>query len=275
MIDYCTILFDERERVFFPLHINSLRHYMPGVFNIKVSVRPEDSGAIALCEKFGVEALLHPVYTQSPGKTVHSLPSFDHANRLDLLMKACTSDWVMLSHMDVIWTGNVMQVKSLMTDEYGILGHYPHGSIAVNRKAYGECHAGFWEYRFRGEYWDDVDAHIKRGDAYARPWVRLVGAVPTAEIVEVVIPAVDVGCMLEMEMQSYAYKHHRGAVTEHHQHICFGSYHGRKSVIDSGESVGHWGEGEPMTEGTIATYKEIAGRIREFTDKYAWLNKEE
>ncbi len=263
MIDYCTILFDERERELFPLHINSLRHHSPGM-NIKVSVRPEDSGAIALCEKFGVEALLHPIYTQSPNKTVHSLPSFDHANRLDLLMKACTSDWVILSHMDVIWFGNMMpRIKPFMTDEYGILGTYPHGSIAVNRKAYGECHTGFWHYSFRGEYWPQDGLHP--------PWVRLAGVGPqnNPDITLLVIPAVDVGCMLEIEMQTYAYKHYRGGVTEYHHHIAAGSYHGRADVTDSGEPVGYWGKEGPITEDTIANHKEIADRIKEFTDKYA------
>ena len=55
MIDYCTILFDPRERVLLPLHINSLRHYMPNTFNIKVCVRDDDEESIALCEEYDVE----------------------------------------------------------------------------------------------------------------------------------------------------------------------------------------------------------------------------
>ena len=260
MIDYCTILFDERERVLFPLHINSLRHYMPGVFNIKVSVRPEDSEAIALCEKFGVEALPHPIYTQSPDKSIGNLCSFDHANRLDLLMKASTSDWVFLSHMDIIWIGTMMlYAQPLMTDKYGMLGHYPTGIIAVNRKAYGECHTGFWHYSFNAQYWDD---------GKHPPWVRLIGVGPQpgdnlAPVL--VIPSVDVGCMLEIEMQSYAYRFDRSALMNYH-HIGSGSYHGRGGEGDFDKDV-------PLNEATIATHKAIAENVREILDKFSHFNK--
>lgn len=264
MIDYCTILFDEREHPVFILHINSLRHYMPGVFNIKVSVRPEDSEGIALCERLGVEALPHPVYTQSPGK-VHgtNLASGDHANRLDLLMKACTSDWVVLSHSDVVWNGNMMlRTQPLMTDEYGILGTYPHGSIAVNRKAYGECHSGFWHYSFRAEYWSqDGTPHP--------PWVRLVGVGSFAQdpkCVLLVVPSVDVGCMLEIEMQAYTYKHDRGAVASYY-HVAGGSYHGKGGVADLDKDAA--GNIIPLTEDGKAHHEVIAGRIEKTLADYA------
>ena len=256
MIDYCTILFDERERVLFPLHINSLRHYMPDVFNIKVSVRPEDAEGIALCESFGVEALPHPTYTQSQGRVISNLCSFDHANRMDLLIKASTSDWVMLSHMDIVWLGDMMlHAKPFMTDKYGMLGHYPTGIIAVNRKVYGECHTGFWHYGFSAQY-----------HGGSQPWARLIGIGPQPRdpppvIGErvIVIPSVDVGCMLEIEMQSYAYRFNRSALTNYH-HIGGGSYHGRG------------GEGDfcndPLNEDTIASHKVIAYNVQKALDYY-------
>ncbi len=257
MIDYCTILFDERERVLLPLHINSLRHYMPGVFNIKVSVRPEDAGAIALCEKLGVEALPHPIYTQSQGRVSSNLCSFDHANRMDLLIKACTSDWVMLSHMDIVWLGDVIdQAKSFMTADYGMLGHYPTGIIAVNRKVYGECHTGFWHYGFSAQY-----------HGGSQPWARLIGIgpqpiLPRPVIGErvIVIPSVDVGCMLEIEMQSYAYRFNRSALTNYH-HIGGGSYHGRGGEGDFCK--------DELNEDTIATHKKIAALVQKALVDYA------
>jgi len=252
MIDYCTILFDERERVLFPLHINSLRYHMPGVFNIKVSVRPEDTGAIELCEKFGVEALPHPIYTQSPGKNASNLCSFDHANRLDLLMKASTSDWVFLSHMDIVWLGDMMlQAKPFMTDEYGLLGHYPTGIIAVNRKAYSECHSGFWRYSFYAHYHDDP-----RG-----AWVRLIGIGPQPDNhTRLVVPSVDVGCMVEIEMQSYYYRFNRSILMNYH-HIGGGSYHGRGGEGDFAKHI-------PLSEDTIVSHKAIAENVQRILDKY-------
>lgn len=263
MIDYCITLFDERERVLFPLHINSLRHHMPGVFNIKVSVRPEDAGGIALCENFGVEALPHPIYTQSPGKSAGLyLSSFDLANRLDLLMRACTSDWVMLSHMDIVWVGNMMlRVQPLMTDEYGLLGCYPHGSIAVNRKAYGECHGGFWHYSFEGQYFEGGVPRV----CDRRPWVRLMGMndpqLSNPDGVRVVIPAIDVGVMLEIEMQTYAYKHDRLGVADYH-HIGAGSYHSRGGVADFYKEL-------PMTEEIRDNHKMIADNVQRALIDYA------
>ena len=254
MIDYCTILFDERERVLFPLHINSLRYHMPGVFNIKVSVRPEDTGAIELCEKFGVEALPHPIYTQSPDKNAPNLCSFDHANRMDLLMKASTSDWVFLSHMDIVWLGTMMlQAKPLMTDEYGMIGHYPTGIIAVNRKAYGECHSGFWHYNFCAQYWDD---------GKHPPWVRLIGIGPQPDNLApiLVIPSLDVGCMVEIEMQSYAYRFDRSALVNYH-HIGGGSYHGRGGEGDFSKDI-------PLSEDTIASHKAVAENVQKTLDEY-------
>ena len=274
MIDYCTILFDERERVLFPLHINSLRHYMPGVFNIKVSVRPEDTGAIELCEKFGVEPLLHPVYTQSPGKKLEGYcgarAGFDVANRHDLLMKACTSDWVVLSHMDIVWTSDMIsKIKPYMTDEYGVLGHHPGGCFAVNRKAYGECHAGFWNYSFGGQLWTDAGER--------EPWVRLVGVgpqeivyypeYPKARYSRIPIATVDVGIMLELEMQSYGYRVVREAMHFMLEHIGGGSHHGRGGVADF--------KSEPMSEGEIADHKVVYDNAQAFLDKFAMFKGEE
>uniref|UniRef100_A0A6M3L5P4 Glycosyltransferase n=1 Tax=viral metagenome TaxID=1070528 RepID=A0A6M3L5P4_9ZZZZ len=263
MIDYCTILFDERERDLFPLHINSLRHHMPGVFNIKVSVRPEDTGAIELCEKFGVEALLHPAYTQSPGKKLDQCgarPGFDVANRHDLLMKACTSDWVVLSHMDIVWTSDMIsKIKPYMTDEYGVLGHHPGGCLAVNRKAYGECHAGFWNYSFKGDYYDDP-----RG-----AWIRLAGALqpPDPGGRSVSVATVDVGIMLEIEMQFYTYKVLRGAMHYMLEHIGGGSYHGRNGVADFSN--------EPMTEAGLASHKVVYDNVQAALAKFAMFKGEE
>jgi hypothetical protein len=261
MIDYCTILFDERERVLFPLHINSLRHYMPGVFNIKVSVRPEDTEGIALCERFGVEALLHPVYTQSPGRNIGGFrmclddrAGYDVANRHDLLMKACTSDWVVLSHMDIVWTSDMIsKIKPYMTDEYGALGHYPGGCVAVNRKAYGECHSGFWSYSFKGDYYDDP-----RG-----AWIRLAGALqpPDPGGRSVSVAGVDVGIMLEIEMQFYTYKVLREAMHYMFEHVGGGSYHGRGGVSDF--------KSEPMSEGEIADHKVVYDNVQAFLSKFA------
>jgi len=240
-----------------------LRHHMPGVFNIKVSVRPEDAEGIALCEKFNVEALRHPVYVQSPGKKLNACGAragFDVANRHDLLIKASTSDWVVLSHMDVIWTSDMMpKIKPYMTDEYGVLSHHPGGCLAVNRKAYGECHAGFWNYSFRGDYYDDPRC----------AWLRLAGVfqAPDPGGRNVSIPSVDVGCMLEIEMQSYTYKVLREAMHYCLYHIGGGSYHGIGGVANFFD--------EPMTEAGLACHKVIYDSVQKALTDFAMFKGNE
>jgi len=276
MIDYCTILFDERERVLFPLHINSLRYYMPGMFNIKVSVRPEDTEGIALCESFGVEVLQHPVYIQSPGKAHGLDPSGpDNANRMNLLMETCTSPWVIHSHMDIIWKDNMMlKAEQFMTDEYGVLGHYPHGCMAVNRKAFIECHTGFHKCSFRAQYWDEEDTPHD-------PWVRLVGVNdphpphhnnPRSKIY--VVATVDVGVMIEIAVQNYSYKFNRGVVVDYH-HVCEGSYYGRggRWGVDGDYARDANGSIIPLTEVGKAHHEVIDGRVNDALLKYAMFRE--
>uniref|UniRef100_A0A6M3KTV3 Glycosyltransferase n=1 Tax=viral metagenome TaxID=1070528 RepID=A0A6M3KTV3_9ZZZZ len=260
MIDYCTILFDERERVLLPLHINSLRHYAPDTFNIKVSVRPEDTESIELCEKFGLEVLPHPIYTQLHATLDYKgyrHSGYDTANRLGKLMESCTSDWVVLSHLDIVWLGHplnnsgqpgLLPIKHLMTDEYGALGIYPHGSMALNRKAYNGCHCGFWPLNLAGKHytigndsWVDVAGYDEIGKGEGPNWKLIV------------MNGIDVGMLLKVEIQSYGYKFYRPGPTMYF-HVAGAAYHGPGGT--------HPGDKRELTEGDIAVYKEIDARIQ-------------
>ncbi len=217
MIDYCTIIFDERERVLLPLHVNSLRHYMPDLFNIKVSICPDDFETAELCKQLKVEALLHPTYIQTSYPPGSPRAGFDNANRLNKLVESCSSDWVVCSHSDIVWTGDMMKsINPLMNDEAGMLGIWPHGTVVINRRAYNACHFYFWP----------ISGFFGRMAGTA---IRLVGLQErTGGDLKVV--GVDVGMMLKMEMQIYNYKFDPVGPSPFYFHIGTGSYH---------SSVGH------------------------------------
>lgn len=226
-IDYCTILVSEAERDLLPLHINSALHYLGDGFNFKVSVKPDDTDTIKLCEKLNLEALPHPTYTQMLAHPGLRQAGFDCANRMDQLMKACTLDWVILSHLDIIWKQDAMQeLRPLMTDEYGIIGSWPQGCVVVNRKVYGGCHHGFWPNGgWLGRVYPADPMMIQiigimegKGELW---WDRETG-VP-GDLIN--IDAVDVGMLLKMEMQGYGYNFSYGEINSCHHHIGGASFH--------------------------------------------------
>ena len=194
MIDYCTIIVDKRECDLLPLHLNSLKRFMPGNwFNFKISVPPDDQ-IIEYCKQFPVDVLPQPTYVQAnPSQGVRQA-GFDCASRLDQLMRESTSKWVVLAHLDIVYTGPMMQImRTLMTDEVGMIGIWPHGCVLINREVYNNCHYGFWPIT-------GLRA-LKLDDDYVRLYGPFVGEHKLFGVV-----GVDVGDLLKMEMHCYGYK---------------------------------------------------------------------
>lgn len=229
-MDYCTMLVHDVERALLPLHINSLRHHMANYWNsFKISVRPDDFETIELCEQLGVEALRHPTYTQMV-RDINNSPKqggFDNANRLNKLLEACNTDWVVLSHIDIIWTGDPMsEVYALANDNYGMLGIWPHGSIAINRKVYNECHHGFWPLQVCGRKYDT--------------WVELIGheeaQLKGDNFTSIPVPGVDVGILLKMEIQDYGYRFRVG-IPMSYFHVGSASCHDSPDYLERPEQM--------------------------------------
>lgn len=228
MIDYCTMVVSEVERDLLSLHINSARHYLGNDLNFKVSVKPDDTDTIALCEKFNLEVLPHPTFIQMEAHPGLRQAGFDCANRMDQLMKACTSDWVILSHLDIVWKDHPMQdLYSLMTDGCGIIGSWPQGCVVVNRKVYEGCHHGFWPNggwlgRVHFEHPMLMIQIIGNREGDNKPWWNRETGVD-GDLIN--IDAVDVGSLLRIEMQGYGYAYNYGRVNSCHHHIGGVSFH--------------------------------------------------
>lgn len=224
MIDYCITAVHEREQELLLIHLNSLRHYNGDLFNVKVSVRPEDSDAIEFCNRLGLEVLIHPTYIQtlSPGWNLRQA-GFDNAYRLDGLMKSCTSDWAIIAHSDIVYHKNMMErIPSFLNDEFGLLGVYAHGSAIINRKIYNHCHYGFWPM-------GGILARKVEGENA----VSLVGNLEQ-ESEFLSVSGVDVGELLKMEMQGYGYKFDSAGSSEFYYHMGGGGF---SSVSDFDQEV--------------------------------------
>jgi len=217
MIDYCTILVHEGERELLAMQLRSLRHYSGDEFNFKVSVRPEDTDSIEFCKQLGLEVLLHPTYTQMLAHPGLRQAGFDCANRMHELMKSCTSDWVILTHSDIIYTGKIDM--ALMTDEYGLLGVWAHGCTAINRKVYNGCHYLFWP--MGGILARLVCRPSKEWDGT----VKLVGNHEQEEEF-LSVSGVDVGELLKLEMQGYGFKFDPSGFSGRYRHLGGASFHG-------------------------------------------------
>jgi len=230
MIDYCTILFNKSEHALLPLHLNSLRHYSKDLFNIKISVRPEDTESIEYCKQFDVEVLQHPVYTQQLSHPGLRQAGFDCANRLDKLMQSCTSDWVFLAQLDIVWVGNaIKRIAPLMNDTCGMLGIWPHGCTVINRKVYNECHHAFWPNggwlgRVHSEHPNMMIQIIGNKEGGSQTWWKKHSN-PNSQEKLINIDGIDVGMLLPIEMQGYGYTFDRAVPYEYH-HIGGASFHG-------------------------------------------------
>ena len=249
MIDYCTIIATERELEILPLHLNSLKHYS-GDFNLKVSVA-ENLENHAVFDRFDIDVLFHPTYTQLLAHPGLRQAGFDCANRMDKLMQACTSDWVILSQLDIIWKQDVMpKLRPLMTDEYGMIGIWPHGCTVVNRNVYEGCHHAFWP---NGGWLGRIHSEdppmiqlIGNREGSGQPWWKIGSGIP-GHLIN--IDGVDVGMLIKMEMQGYGYNFNYGGVNSCYHHIGGVSFHG-------------------LTDGDEAIKKSIIAREQHALDKY-------
>ena len=143
--DYCTIVFNEQERDFLPLHLNSLNFFSKWEnFNIKVCVVEGDSATIEYCKRFPVEIIEVPIYVQHFKQGGCNNACFDNANRLDILVRACSSSWVVVSHLDIVYRGSLLNVLKQCDLKNGAVGNWKEGLLVVNREAYLNCHLGFW-----------------------------------------------------------------------------------------------------------------------------------
>ena len=145
-LDFCTMMVKKAEWPFLPLQINSMKHHMEGYWNsFKISVPSDDQETIDYCASFGIDVLPHETYMQEDKSGGMKQDGYDTANRMDLLMKACTTDWVVLAHLDIIYTGPLAGLaQTHFNNNNGVIGFWPHGLTIVNRKAYSHMHYGFW-----------------------------------------------------------------------------------------------------------------------------------
>jgi len=227
MIDYCTIIVDKRELELLPLHLNSLKHYCGDVFNIKISVPPDPEIVSIIREKYLVEVWPQDTYVQAnPSKGIRQA-GFDCSNRLDKLLQVSSSKWVILSHLDIVYKGPMLQsISAFMDDSHGMIGFWPHGVVAVNLEAYRNCHYGFWPITGMRA--------LKLEDDY----VRLYGPFSGGEKLFGVV-GVDVGDLLRMEMHCYGYKCVMGPEL-FYDHIGGQSYraiHGRPEELETERAV--------------------------------------
>lgn len=201
-IDYCTFMVAERERDLLTIHLNSLRHYCPGMFNIKVS-------AVEAMEIPGAEVIPMPFYKQISTSRLN-LGGYDAANRMDILLREhCDSQWAVIAHADIVYHASLWDsIKELMHENTGMIGVWAHGLTVINRKIYAYCHAGFWPF---------FGMHLATND-------NLVGLEERSPECHLVA-SLDVAELLSIEIQGLGYHRERKAVNLPYEHIAGQSHH--------------------------------------------------
>lgn len=191
-LDFCTMMVHKREWELLPLQINSIKHHMSSDFNsFKISVPDDDHEIIEYCSQFNIEVLPSPRYVQADKAGGMKQAGYDTANRMDQLMRACTTDWVVLAHLDVVYIGDLVgTARSLLNDEFGVIGFWPHGVTIINRRAYKDMHYGFWPITcFEVEILNEYHARLcgpdtPRGDGK----IRGVLGIDTGEFITIEMP---------------------------------------------------------------------------------------
>ena len=234
-IDYCTILTSKNEFPLLSLNLNSMKHYMGNsIQSVKISV-PDDLEIIEFCKQFPVEVIVHPTYTQMLNHPGLKQAGFDCANRMDKLVWSCESDYVILSHLDIVWLQNPLgRITPLMNHGYAMMGIWPHGCTVVNRNVYKGCHHGFWPNGgWLGKVVHDDPLMVclcGNTEGKGLTWWNRDSNHLTSNEKLVNIDGVDVGMLLTMEVQGYGYLFD---VCQHeYHHIGGGSYHGLRAVGD-------------------------------------------
>jgi len=199
-LDFCSMVTHKREWNFLPIHFNSIKAYMPDDWsNFRVCVDIDDQDTINYCKQYPILDMLKCkkyVQVDKPGGMKQD--GYDTANRMDKLMKVCTSDWVVLSHLDIVFTGNMIEaIMPFLNENYGVIGFWPLGCTIVNRKAYEDMHYGFWPITcLTVEILSDLHARLCGVDTprdKARKSYGLLG--------------IDTGVFITMEMPVYGFRH--------------------------------------------------------------------
>lgn len=234
--DYCTMLANREEMELLPLHLNSLLHFHPNdEFNIKICV-PEDKEIIECCKNFpnaDIEILVLPTFPHyGLLGNGHRQVGYDCANRMDKLMQICDAEWVVMSHLDVIYEGQMFQeIKDINNKgEYGdvgLVGHHPNGVFVLNRKAYFGCNCKFFPIGggFVG----------KKIDAYTVLLCGMNDILPGERPVSII--KTDVGDVLEVEMQITGYR--ILPLNNYYFHIGGQGFYGKGEVDKNFENKAH------------------------------------
>lgn len=154
MIDYCTFLTTDLEKEYLSLQFNSLSKFCSlDNFNIRVSVpedRPDLGEYIKKYTKFNIEICFLSKYFQEKGPLptdALNYASFDNANRMKWFMDNAKSEWVAISHLDIIYTQSFLDFfnRHVVDDTVGMFGIYQTGLCVIRKKAYDMTHCEFWQ----------------------------------------------------------------------------------------------------------------------------------
>lgn len=215
-LSFCTMMVHERERKLLPLHLYSLKYYMPDYLEgFRICVPDDNNEIIEQCKKHKIEVVPHPTYVQFDVSGGLKQIGYDTASRMDKLMQTCVSDWVVISHLDIIYTGSILEaLLPYMNDSYGVIGIWAHGCTAVNKKAFDCCHFTFWPFTcFQVQVLSENHVRVRGSNTPKEGDGKIYGAL-----------GIDTGEFITIEAPVYGFKFEVSNLINHYHHVGGQSY---------------------------------------------------
>jgi hypothetical protein len=138
IFDYYTVIVAEEEKELLDIHLNSLNHFCPDSFQIRIST------CLDLISKGDRYFFQEQPYVQKAEVNVN-LAGYDFCHRIHNLINLGMAPWFVVAHADIAYTSSLVKaISGLMRENTGMIGHFQHGLTVINRDVYNKCHLGFW-----------------------------------------------------------------------------------------------------------------------------------
>jgi hypothetical protein len=151
--DYCVVVINE-VKSFVQLQFESLVRDMPEAFNLFKSFHIVDKntkdGVIDYCKNriplVNIHKLDYYVPESRTGKAIGSDWQWDFAYSYQYAAENCgDSEWILICHPDIMYMNPKAFFEGLfelISPDIGVLWNV--GFLLIRRKAYDQCHIGFW-----------------------------------------------------------------------------------------------------------------------------------
>ena len=215
MFSYGTILTSEREIDFLTIQFNTLKQFI-NLDELEIFVSTSLPDRIF---PFKANRIIYqkkaPISKFQKVQKGSLIAGIDCANRLDMLIKEAKRDWIILTHSDVAWTGNIFKLLHKLISQCpdcGIIENWRWGMTVISKEFYELSPFGFYGIPslsvskedngwlriipFSGPYSDRISSDLKKN-----------------------VLGLDLGELLEIDCYNKGYRHILIDSNEYYRHV--------------------------------------------------------